>query len=236
MKCNKLTTSKLIWSMVLIIAFWAILREIDFAKTFFGFVSDETWQGVFEGVLRRIIWIAPVIWLIKHYESDLKVNFKDMFLNRINFKLFSVFFGFFTIYTLASMFVAHGGFHINKINFWAKLITFITVGFVEELAYRGWALNAFSKFMSDRKANFVSSIFFLLLHYPAYISHWFTTGTLNMSGTNNVFELSGFLFHTLLIVIWGLIFGYVFRKNKSVTSPMILHSYYDLIIEAFGKG
>jgi len=223
--------------MIFLIVFWGILSEIrirlNLDETIFMSIFDKIWREVFCGILQRVIWIIPVIWLIKRYESDIKINLKNMFFNRINFKLFFTFFGFFTLYPLVSMFIMHGGFHVNKINFTAELFRYAMVGFVEELAYRGWALNAFSKFMSEKKANLISAIFFLLLHYSHYIRHWITTGTLNMNGTNNIFALNGFLSASIMIYVFGLLFGYIFRKNKSITSPMFIHSYYDFIYTIF---
>lgn len=218
--------------MVFFIAFWTILIQIPFGKLIFDIeVPNHSWQSELAGILRRLIWISPTFWLIKHYKNDLKINLKKMFLNKVNFKLFFIFFTIFSIYVLGAMFFIHGKFHINTSqNLFSTMLFYLTVGFVEEMGYRAWGLNAFSKFMSERKANITQVVFFLILHYPAYIRHWITKGTLNFSGTNNLFEPSGFLFHSMIIIVLGLIFGYIFRKNKSIIPGIILHSYYDFLV------
>ena len=50
------------------------------------------------------------------------------------------------------------------------VVTAITVGIYEESVFIGWFLNAISTFVSERKANLISSALFVLIHYPGWIS------------------------------------------------------------------
>ena len=88
------------------------------------------------------------------------------------------------------------------------------VAFVEELVYRGWGLNALSAFVSERKANVVSTIFFILLHLPAYFIKLFLGST---------FPTAAVATQCTFVLVLGLLFGYLYRKGKSLWSPMLVH-------------
>lgn len=117
------------------------------------------------------------------------------------------------------MFFIHGGWRINPgIIFPQELSKFLVVGFVEELVYRGYGLNLLSTFMSGRRANIISSLFFAALHIPAYLIHWYR---------GQAFSLGTMLTQVTGAFILGLIFGIVFRKSKSVWAPAAVHFWYD---------
>lgn len=81
--------------------------------------------------------------------------------------------------------------------------------------FRGWFLNALSVFVSERKANLISSALFVLIHYPG----WIFAG----------YELKTVAVTSLSVYALGLIFGWVFRKNRSIWTGAILHSAWDFI-------
>jgi membrane protease YdiL (CAAX protease family) len=97
---------------------------------------------------------------------------------------------------------------------------FVMVAFVEELAYRGWGLNALSGFISERKANLVSNIFFVLLHLPAYIIRFYRGG---------VFPAASIATQCLMVFVLGWLFGYLFTRGRSLWSPIIIHFWSDFI-------
>ena len=113
------------------------------------------------------------------------------------------------------MFFNHGGLWINPdFSFLKHFPTFLMVAFVEELVYRGWGLNALSAFVSERKANVVSTIFFILLHLPAYFIKLFLGST---------FPTAAVATQCTFVLVLGLLFGYLYRKGKSLWSPMLVH-------------
>ncbi len=123
------------------------------------------------------------------------------------------------IYNLGAMLFNHGGLWVNpNFNFLKHFPTFIMVAFVEELVYRGWGLNTLSAFLSERKANVVSNLFFVLLHLPAYFIKLYLDGTFPI-----VAVVTQFVF------VLGLLFGYLYRKGKSLWSPMIVHFLADFL-------
>lgn len=120
---------------------------------------------------------------------------------------------------MAGMYINHGSFWINhNILISQLLLKFLMVGFAEEIVYRGFGMNAFSAFMSERKANLLSAIYFIVLHFPSYLIHWYIEGT---------FAITAMLTQAVYVLILGLIFGYLFRKSKSILPPMIIHFWSD---------
>lgn len=71
-----------------------------------------------------------------------------------------------------------------------------------------------SGFSSERTAIIISSLFFAALHIPAYFIHWYCDG---------VFLLATLISQVTTVFIFGLIFGAVFQKNKSIWLVAIIH-------------
>ncbi|MCI5892203.1 MAG: CPBP family intramembrane metalloprotease [Clostridiales bacterium] len=90
-----------------------------------------------------------------------------------------------------------------------------TVGIFEESVFRGWLLNAVSTFVSERKANLISSGLFVLIHYPK----WIFAG----------YDITTIVITSISVYALSLIFGWVFKKNRSIWTGTILHSAWDLI-------
>jgi len=146
-----------------------------------------------------------------------------MLKQKINVKLLLIFLAVFTAYAVAVMLLAHGKFRVNpSFSPFRQISFYLVVGLVEELVYRGWALNAFSAVTSYRKALILAGIFFVLLHWPAYIIRFFLSGT---------FAVTQFILQSLLVLVLGLLFGYVFGKNRSIWTIIILHAYFDAIVD-----
>lgn len=220
---SKLSIGKIIVSIIFFTLLWTAVTDAwGISSVIFG--EDITaWQKYAYDIGSRIIWVLPVFFLLSRYKTDLPLSMKSMFKVKFGFKIFFLVFGLFTSYAFVVMFATFGRFHINPDFRPFRHITFyLVVGFVEELVYRGWALNSFSAFMSNGKAQILSVIFFILLHWPAYIIKLFNTG---------VFLTTNFLLQSFLVLITGFLFGYVFRKTKSIWTPIILHAYFDLIVK-----
>lgn len=90
------------------------------------------------------------------------------------------------------------------------------VGFVEELVYRGFGLNMLSKFISGATANIVQN--FCSSTYPRIFYPLVFDG---------IFSSTAMLVQAVTAFIWGLIFGIVFRKSKSIWPSTVIHFWYD---------
>ena len=119
------------------------------------------------------------------------------------------------------MALTHKGFWFNsQVNPLLEVVKFATVGFVEETVFRGWGYNALARILSDRKAVIISTILFVLLHWPAYFVKLYRFGT---------FDFAAMLSQSLSAFLWGIILCWLLRKEKSLWNPIIAHGLYDLM-------
>jgi membrane protease YdiL (CAAX protease family) len=221
-----LTIKKIILSLLFFTGLWAAVTDA-WESSLFLFGSDRTqYQKFAYDIVCRIVWVLPLPFLFRHYAADLPLNLKSLISNKINLKLLIIFIVLFTLYALCVMFTCFGRFRINpEFSILRDTIFYITVGLVEEFVYRGWAQNAFSVFMSKKRANITATFFFVVLHWSAYIIRYFTTGT---------FQMTQLLMQSAVVFILSLLFGYAFRKNKSILTPVLLHAYFDWIVALLG--
>lgn len=90
----------------------------------------------------------------------------------------------------------------------------IMVGFFEEIPFRGFLQQKIEGFTNFWTANVITTIIFLLHHFPKWI---YTR-----------YEL--ILENSIFVVLLGLVFGFVFKKTKSLWSVIIFHSLAELIL------
>ncbi len=185
----------------------------------------NNWNQYIYGYISRLIWTMPFLLLIVTGRQKGAISSKEIFGFQFHWKSFLTVFALSTIYVLCRMFFIHGGWWINpNIFFLQELSRFLVVGFVEELIYRGFGLNMLSNFSSGKTANIVSSLFFAAVHIPAYFIHWYCDG---------IFLLTEMAAQVMTAFIWGLIFGVVFKKSKSIWSSAIIHFWYDFSFVLF---
>ncbi len=218
---KELTLSKVIISLIFTILLWtAVTNAWGYTGLLFNAESGSLTNRVYD-FCSRFIWALPAIALLKRYKSDVPVTLTALFKNKPNAKVLIITVAFMVLYNVGAMFVNHGGLWINPgFDLASLFITFSMVAFAEELVYRGWGLNALSAFMSGRKANIIASAFFVLLHLPAYIIKFFLAGT---------FPLASVAAQCVMVFILGLLFGFLFNKDKSLWSPMIIHFLADFL-------
>ena len=121
--------------------------------------------------------------------------------------------------------MTHGGFWLNPtVNIPLEIIKICFVGFVEEMVFRGWGYNALSATVSNRNAVIYSTVFFMLLHSPAYFVRFYRFGTM---------DYSTWLIQSLSALIWGVVFCWLLKKSRSVWNPIIAHIVYDVLAVLF---
>ncbi|MCM1203794.1 MAG: CPBP family intramembrane metalloprotease, partial [Bacteroidales bacterium] len=124
-------------------------------------------------------------------------------------------------FVFGSMIINHQSFWRNsEINFSLKIIKFATVGFAEEIVFRGWGYNALLKVTTDRKAVIFSTMFFILLHWPAYFIRLYRFGTL---------DFSGLMTQSISVAICGVAYCWLLKKGKTLWNPIIVHAGYDML-------
>lgn len=220
-KVQKLSLRKVIISLLMFILLWTVVTNAwNYTELLFGAQRGSLVNYIYD-FISRFVWAVPAIILLKLYAKNIPTTWKQLFTNKLHMKSFIVAVTIILIYTVAAMFVNHGGFWVNPtFSFFKHFPTFVMVAFVEELVYRGWGLNALSAFVSERKANIISTIFFVLLHLPAYFIKFYLTGT---------FLIAAVAAQCVFVLILGLFFGYLYRKGKSLWSPIIVHFLADFL-------
>lgn len=191
---------------------WA-LKELWFIDYFHLF--GETAYALLEATAKILVWIVP-IWLYVKY--DLKIKPIDYFNMNVHVKK-GLFWGI-ILSTLIGLRFAIEVYLINKETFHfllpldSYLDGFLIVGITEEMVFRGFILKEINSRISFWKANGITSLLFLLIHYPIWIHNeeFFHFGT------------------HIYIFLLSLVFGFIYKKTGSIWSVVLLHSFYDLFV------
>ncbi len=165
-------------------------------------------------LIHFVWWPLFALLLIKRYSNDLNISLKEMITTKPKLRILLPLLVFALVYNIVGFFINSSGYG-TKMKLYDLIVTAATVGIFEESVFRGWFLNAVSTFVSERKANLISSALFVLIHYPG----WIFAG----------YELTTIAVTSISVYALGLIFGWVFRKNRSIWTGAILHSAWDLI-------
>jgi membrane protease YdiL (CAAX protease family) len=219
---NRLTFKKVVLSYFVFVLIWSVrivLLKIYIDSNFVFWTKE-----IINGFIKSVIWFGFALYLIKEHDKKLKISLKEMFTNKIQWKIFLPILIIFIAYNCIGMFSTFGGFQISPNFHPSQLISqFLLVGVLEEIVFRGWFYNALSTFIAERKANIIQALFFMGIHYPSYI----------IGGT---FKFPGIILTSVFLFGMGIIFGWTFRKNKSLWTPIILHMVWDLLAISINGG
>lgn len=219
---NRLTLKKVVLSYCFFVLIWSI--RIILLKTYIDSNFVFWTKEIINGFIKIVIWFGFAFYLIKKHDKKLKISLKEMFINKIQGKIFLPILIIFVAYNCIGMFLTFGGFKISPNFHPSQLISqFFLVGILEEILFRGWFYNVLSTFISERKANVVQALFFMVIHYPSYI----------IGGT---FKFPAIICISVFLFVMGIIFGWTFRKNKSLWTPIILHMVWDLLAVTINGG
>lgn len=177
-------------------------------------ISNEYISWAFNNALWIIWWPLFAFVLIRKYSDELNVSLKEMVTTKPKLKILIPLMVFAIAYNLAGYFVDKSGYG-TSMKLYDLIFTAAAVGIFEESVFRGWFLNAISVFTSERKANIIASLLFVSIHYPAYI--------INGIGFVNIIMIS------IPMFVLSLLFGLAFRKNRSIWTSAIFHSFWDLL-------
>jgi membrane protease YdiL (CAAX protease family) len=101
-------------------------------------------------------------------------------------------------------------FNIGTFSWTATLLG----GLFEEIVFRGLILQQLMEEMTFWKANMLNAIIFLIYHIPTW----------SVSGFSNL------ILNCMFIIFIGLIWGYVFKKTKSIWASTIFHTLHNLSV------
>jgi membrane protease YdiL (CAAX protease family) len=162
---------------------------------------------------KTLIWIIPVFIYLRYVDS---VNSLEYLKFKCNLKK-----GIKWGVLLGIAFIAIELIKYNvtgtKVNFHMDVyywIAGVLVGFFEEIPFRGFLQQKIESMTNFWTANVITNVIFLLHHFPKWIQSRY-----DMILVNGIF-----------VIFLGLIFGFVFKKTKSLWSVVIFHSLADLIL------
>src|SRR5262249_23402910 len=96
---------------------------------------------------------------------------------------------------------------------WNSILgTSLLIGFIEEIPYRGFILQKFQERYGFWVANLLSSLLFLSMHLPGWIS-------LHVLRAEVV----------IFVFFFGALMAFVFRYSKSLGSAIVAHSLNDFL-------
>lgn len=214
---HPLSLRKILLSLAGFVILWAVVTDAwGYSDCAFSF----RYGTYLYAYLSRLVWAVPAFCLIVRFNESLYLNKKELFSPPRRNKSLAIVLGVTLLWAGGTMLANHKGFWLNKsINLPLEVIKYIIVGFVEEAVFRGWGYNALSKVTTDRKAVLLSTIFFVLVHWPAFFVKFCRFGT---------FDFAGMLMQSLSAAVWGVVFCWLMKKGKTIWNPIIAHAFYDL--------
>jgi len=211
---KELSLKKMILTFVVFIAIWSL--RITLLKPYIDANYTLWMKEIINGLIKSVIWIGFAYYFIKKYDKQLPVKFNQMFQKPIKFKVILTLMGVIVLYHIFSKIVLCGSLYFNSSFHPSQLIgSFLLAGVIEEFMFRGWFYNGISTFISANKANFITSIFFVLIHYPSYI----------VAGK----PINVILLNSIGIFIVSLLFGWSFKKSQSLWGSIILHMTWNIL-------
>lgn len=210
-------------SMLGSVDLWAAVTDAwGYSALFSGHLLDG--GKYLYGYLSRMVWMFPAFLLIHRFDADLVWSGRQMFSRPKAEPVFVVFLVLTTIYALALKVVHGHPWPAVREDILPMTIKYLIVGIGEETVFRGWAYNLLRKVRSDAVSLLLSSLGFVLLHWPAYFIRLFLSGQ---------FDLAGLVTQSVSVLFCGLLFAVMLERSGTLWDPIIAHFYYDWMLEVF---
>ena len=176
-------------------------------------------------LLSRLFWVFPAICLIKRHSDSLSIGKKELFSKPVWNRPLATILIISVILSFVGMLIIHGGLWLNPaIRNPLDIIVICCVGFVEETVFRGWGYNALRGIVSEKKAVILSTLFFVLLHSPAYFVRCYRLGAM---------DYDTWIIQSISATVWGIVFCRLLKKSKTIWNPIIAHVVYDVFVTVF---
>src|SRR4030095_3920047 len=161
--------------------------------------------------VRGLIWVLPVFVYLRYVERVGTWNYLKLRKRWLGGLLVGL--GFSALNCLL-YFAQHGPPHFGDIRFtWNSILsTFLLIGFVEEIPYRGFIFQKLNEWCSFPAAALISSLLFVAIHLPGWVSlHIYRTPT------------------ALFVFVFGVLMVILFRYTNSWWAPIVSHSLNDFL-------
>lgn|SRR5690606_10833717 len=189
---------------------------VDFINT-----MDPNVAAIVGAVIKLLVWVAPIIILVKLVEKKEPLKFLGLRENLSKGFGWATWVSFALViyFIMVNLLFSQTELNLNLgLHTW--LNTVILVGITEEIVFRGFILRKLMQQFTFWKANSITALLFLTIHFPIWFHH-------------GLFESPGILFTFIQVFIIGFIFGLIYRKSNSLWSVIIIHSVYNLGVSIF---
>ena len=175
-------------------------------------------------VCKLLIWTLPVFAYLRYENVDIITYLKLRRVTKEGVKWAVLISLAFIAYQLIGKIVISQELKFNVFfdtDKWIKGV--ILVGFTEEILFRGFFLQKIAAYTKFGVANSITSVLFLLIHFPGWIA-------LDTLPAGNFLKIALFVF----IVAFSLVEGYVFKKTGSLWVCIAIHSINNFMSHALG--
>lgn len=212
---KKLSLSVIFLSFIALLVLWT-LRYV-FLKPLYSQIDNLWIQEIVQGLFKIVIWGVLAFGCLKAYGRSVKIPEKKMWTNHFSWGVFLPIGGVFLLVYVVRMFRAHGGFAFPENFEYSQIIgTVILAGILEEYFFRGWILNGLMRFMNEELATGLTSLLFVLIHFPIWIAAGYT--------------IPVFISNCFSVFILGYVFGYAFRESKCLWVCICLHMLWNFLV------
>lgn len=200
----------LIAFILFIFTLWSIY--ILYLDSFFKSNTPFFYRLFHLGLDKLLLMTLPAYFYLDYYEKVNIVKFLKLdsnILAGIKYVILSI--AFLIILSLNTQYQLLNYIKFNpflSISIWIDAI--ILAAFMDEVIFRGIVLQKLTNVMIFRKANVLSSLIFVFIHFPkwfslGYFSHYTVIGSINF------------------IFVFGLLMGYIFKKSNSLWPCIFIH-------------
>lgn len=166
--------------------------------------------------VKIVIWFVPALLLAVRFNEYSFVKKEELFsFHKGCIKFVLILFLFASIH-LISAYLENGEIHVNESFRMTDAAIAISVGFSEEMVFRGWFLNITITEKRKWIPILLNALMFLIIHFPV----WLKTGMFAMYFMSGAF---------IQIIVLSIIFGWCFVKSKSILVPAFLHAFWDFM-------
>lgn len=209
---NKINVKILIGFLFSFYAVW-ILKELWFVQ--YIYLYGGATSSLLNGLIKVLVWALPVYLIINFQLNSNPSTYLKLNLNIRKGFTWGVCLSFLMgIYLVINTMINKELPSSFSLTFNEVLNTVLLAGLLEEMMFRGFILQEIHKRLDFWKANALTALLFVAIHYPV----WIRLGTF-------------FHFEThLYIFLVGLLFGYVYKKTGSLWAAIILHSAHNFFL------
>lgn len=209
---NKNSGVVMVGLLVLFYLAWTI-KELWLLEYIYSF--GEIGSPLFEALVKSFIWIVPAVLYIKYFLHSNPMNYLKMNVH-VKKGLFwgialSLLLG---AYLILRIYIFDDvSFHF-ALAFDDYLNTVLMAGLAEEIVFRGLLLQELNKRLAFWKANVITALLFLAIHYPIWIVN------------DVIFHVGSHMYVFLL----GLLFGFVYKKTGSLWTVILMHAFHNYVL------